>query len=77
MDEPSVFHAQLSMRTVAQMGIVRDDNQGHATRIEFFEQAHDFLTGRPIQIACRFIRQNHRGLHDQRPCNRHALTLSP
>ena len=69
------MHFNAAARARAECGIVRHDDQRHATRVQFFEQAHDFDAGGTIEIAGRFVGQKQRRPHDRGARDRHSLAL--
>ena len=53
-----------------------DDDQRDARSVEFFEQAHDFFTGGAVEVAGRFVGEDHRRLHDRGAGDGDALALA-
>ena len=64
------------MRAAAQFVVMGHRDQGAAGMMQPFKQSHDFIAGIAVEVAGRFVRQNHARLHRHRTCNRDALTLA-
>lgn len=56
-------------------GIVRDDDNRRAFRIELCQQRHDLLCRPSVQRACRFVRQQQGRMVDNRTRDRYPLLL--
>ncbi len=56
--------------------LVRDQHDGVALLVQPLEQAHDFDTGRGVQISSGLVGQKNRRIVHQRAGNGDALALS-
>jgi hypothetical protein len=75
-DDFAIEKAHLALGMRRDIRLVRDQHDGDAVRVEFSEQAHDFLAGMAVEIAGRLIGQNQPWCVDQCAGNRHALLLA-
>jgi hypothetical protein len=55
---------------------MRHHDDRRAFLVDLLQQAHDFLTMRGVEIAGRFVGQQHRWPRDQRSGHRDALLLT-
>ena len=53
-----------------------DDDQRDAPAVEFFQQAHHFLAGGAVEVAGRFVGEQHGRLHDRGAGDGDALALA-
>jgi hypothetical protein len=60
MLQGAILHQQLASRARTEAGIVSDDHQGDAALVEFFEQAHDLLSGGAIEVPGGFVGEDQR-----------------
>src|SRR6267142_4136816 len=76
LPDQSIPHNNVSLRVSGDVLLVRDHDDRDAVLIELLENGHDLNAGSAVEIAGRFIRQQHLRIIDQRACDRDALLLT-
>src|SRR5882757_9727584 len=66
----------VSLRISSDVLLVRDHDDGDAMLVELLENGHDLDAGSAVEVAGRFIRQQHLRIIDQRARDRDALLLT-
>ena len=74
-DQP-IAHDDIALGIRGNVLLVRDHDDGDSARVELLEDRHDFDAGSAVEIARRFIRQQHLGVIDQRTRNGDTLLLA-
>ena len=74
--EPAVHQPQRAVGPVGDLRIVRDDDEGHAVRVQFVQQRHDLLARLGVQVARGLVRQNDQRVAGQGACDAHALAFA-
>src|SRR6476619_6447880 len=74
-DQP-IAHNNVSLRIGGDVLLVRDHDDSDAVLVELLEDRHDLDAGSAVEIAGRFICQQHLRIIDQRARNRDALLLT-
>ena len=75
-DDVAVAEAQHAARVARDVGLVRDQHDGHALAVELLEQRHDLQAGARVEVAGGLVGEDQRGRVDQRARDRHALLLA-
>src|SRR6266567_1595764 len=63
-------------RVVGHVGVVGDQDEGFALRVECVEELHDLGPGRGVEVAGGFVREDNERVIDQRAGDGHALLLA-
>src|ERR1043165_2795620 len=66
-----------SRRVGRDVGLVGDHDHGLPLGVEGLEHPHDLLARGAVEVAGGLVREENRGLVDQRPRDRHPLALPP
>src|SRR6266508_1707790 len=74
-DQP-IAHHYVALGVGGDVLLVRDHDDSDAVLVELLKNRHDLDAGAAVEIARRFIRQQHLRIIDQRARNRDALLLT-
>jgi hypothetical protein len=70
--QPYVYGKEL----VLEVQVMRYDQQSESLGIQIFENRYDFRAGPGVEVAGRFVGEQHTGFHYDRTRNRDALALA-
>src|SRR6476646_8797780 len=76
LPDQSIAHDHIALRINGDVLLVRDHDDGDAALVELLENGHDLDACSAVEIAGRFICQQHLRIIDQRARNRDALLLA-
>src|SRR5688572_13032141 len=75
-DDEAIAQMNRSFSAARDPALVGDEHDSVARRMQSIEQGQNLGAGGAVQVAGRLVREQQRGLRDQRPGDRDALALS-